>query len=50
MKKRILIKTGLIRIGTLIEMGALVGIGVLTNKNTFEEGRFERGCLLEGGS
>jgi len=36
--------------GALFRIGALIGIGVLINKNTLEGGRlFGRGCLLEGG-
>ena len=36
----------------LIRMGALIGMGALIDKNTFEGGgghSFERGCLLEVG-
>ena len=36
--------------GVLITMVALIGIGALIDKNTFEGGRlFGRGRLLEGG-
>ena len=38
----------IIKIGALIQMGALIGIKALNNKNTFARGRLF-GSLLEGG-
>ena len=46
MKKRILIKIGLIKMRVLIGMGALVGIGVLINKKTFEGGAYSKGAVI----
>ena len=44
------IRTGALIRTLIIRMGALIGIGALINKNTFDGGcLFGRGRLLEGG-